>query len=84
MTSIKRSQHSYLQTAGLVTGGTTLLLGLLALKYPDRPIFTERHDELPYPGGYPLVGMAPDIIKNRETIHCFFLQVFESLNTLTW
>ncbi|SAL94944.1 hypothetical protein [Absidia glauca] len=84
MTSIKRSQHSYLQTAGFITGGTTLLLGLLALKYPERPIFAERHDELPYPGGYPLVGMALDIMKNKETIHCFFLQVFENLNTLTW
>ncbi|ORZ17105.1 cytochrome P450 [Absidia repens] len=80
---MKKSQHPYLQTAGLVAGGTTLLLAALAVKYPDRPAFTESRDDIPSSGGYPLIGIAPGIIRNKERLHEYFLEGFEKLNTLT-
>ncbi|KAI8089636.1 cytochrome P450 [Halteromyces radiatus] len=72
-----------MQTAGLIAGGTTLVLAALAMKYPDRPIFTESRDDIPSSGTYPLIGITPKIFRNKETIHHFFLEGFEKLDSLT-
>lgn len=84
MTStMKKSQHPYMQTANMVAGGAALVLAALALKYPDRPAFTESRHDIPSGGGYPLIGIAPSIILNKERMHDYFLEGFEKLNTMT-
>ncbi|KAI8336321.1 cytochrome P450 [Chlamydoabsidia padenii] len=84
MTStMKKSQHPYMQTANMVAGGAALVLAALALKYPDRPAFTESRNDIPGSSGYPLIGIAPHIIKNKDRLHEFFLENFEKMNSMT-
>jgi hypothetical protein len=81
--SAKKSQHPYMQTASLITGGATLLLAALAYKYPDRPMFTEARDGFLAPAAYPLVGITPSVLMRRHTIHDYLLELVERYHVLT-
>lgn len=83
MTSLKKSQHPYLQTAGLIAGGTSLVLAALAYKYPDRPMFSESRDDIFTADGHPLIGITLSIFKQRQTIHDYFCNFSDRFEIMT-
>ncbi|CDS07716.1 hypothetical protein LRAMOSA01665 [Lichtheimia ramosa] len=78
-----RKNNPVLQKAGIIGGATAAVLGLLALKYPDRAIFDEHREGIPYTKGWPLVGILPTLVANKERIHHMFLEGFELSDSLT-
>lgn len=64
-------------------GVSAAIIGVCALKYPDRAIFDEKREDIASNGGWPIVGALPAIIYNAERMHEFLLNGFTQLNTLT-
>ncbi|KAI7891571.1 cytochrome P450 [Mucor mucedo] len=64
-------------------GVSAAIIGVCALKYPDRAIFDEKREDIASNGGWPIVGALPAIIYNAERMHEFLLNGFIKLNTLT-
>jgi hypothetical protein len=83
MTSLKKSQHPYLQTAGLIAGGTSLVLAALAYKYPNRPMFSDCRDDILNVDALPLIGITPAIFKHRQTIHDYFASLVDRFDEMT-
>ncbi|CAO3586330.1 unnamed protein product [Absidia cylindrospora] len=83
MTSANTFQHPYMTTATMVTAGAALLLSALAVKYPNRPIFTEDREDIPSNCAYPLVGITPSLLKNKDVLHQFLFDIFEKHNIMT-
>ncbi|OAD71650.1 cytochrome P450 CYP5203 [Phycomyces blakesleeanus NRRL 1555(-)] len=52
------------------------VLILLALRYPDRAIFTEHREGVPHDKGLPLVGQLFSLLKNKYRIHDFQAEKF--------
>ncbi|KAG0174495.1 hypothetical protein DFQ28_002952 [Apophysomyces sp. BC1034] len=72
-----------LKTAGIIGGATTAVLAVLAIKYPDRAVFDEHREGVPYRPGWPLLGSLPSILYNNQTMHDFFLRGFTDSGALT-
>lgn len=74
-----------LPAAQAVTLSGAVLLGLLALKYNDRAIFSEKPDDrIPRtPGTQPLVGDLFTMIAAKNRMYDYLTECFENLNTLT-
>ncbi|KAI9009909.1 cytochrome P450 [Phycomyces nitens] len=62
---------------------SAVVLGLLALKYPDRAIFSEHRKGIHHSRGWPLLGATPSFIWNKDKIHDYFLNQFEKSGALT-
>lgn len=82
MNNIKQSQNTYLQKIGLFSSVTATILGILAIKYPDRLVFTE-YRGIPSLSGYPLVGTTPSIVKNRDRLQELVLENLEKIDGMT-
>ncbi|KAI7852169.1 cytochrome P450 [Circinella umbellata] len=78
-----RKNNSALQKIGIIGGASAAILGLLALKYPDRAIFDEHREGIPTQPGYPLVGGLPTIVRYKEKMHDLFMTGFELTGALT-
>ncbi|KAI9490825.1 cytochrome P450 [Zychaea mexicana] len=78
-----RKNNAILQKIGVVGGATAAVLGLLALKYPDRAIFDEHREGIVRQPGWPLVGGLPSIVGNKEQMHELFMAGFENTGALT-
>ena len=76
-------KNSALQKIGMIGGASAAILGLLALKYPDRAIFDEHREGIVTQPGYPLVGGLPAIVINKEKMHDLFMTGFELTGALT-
>ncbi|CAO3607788.1 unnamed protein product [Cunninghamella blakesleeana] len=83
MSSLRKSQNSYLQTAGMAAGAAAAVLGVLAYKYPDRLVFTESREEIPTFDTYPLIGITPRILMNMNRVQDYFLEALERYDVLT-
>lgn len=59
------------------------LTAALALKYPDRAVFDEHRENVPYSKGLPIVGNLPNIFKNKERYFEYVVEIYEKLDTLT-
>ncbi|KAI9310986.1 cytochrome P450 [Dichotomocladium elegans] len=78
------STHPVLSRIGILSGATAAVLGVLALKYPDRAIFDEHRKGIALPpGGWPLVGSLPAVLSNKESIHHLFHNGFEKTKSMT-
>lgn len=64
-------------------GYSALLTIALALKYPDRAIFDENPKGVACKKGWPLIGLLPAAIKNRQSIHELFMNGFNELDSMT-
>ena len=63
---------------------TTAVLGLLALKYNDRAIFTDRRNDIPnLPKSVPLFGILFDQIANKERNLDWFNENITKLDSMT-
>ncbi|KAL0076498.1 cytochrome P450 [Phycomyces blakesleeanus] len=68
---------------GMISSASAIVLGLLALKYPDRAAFYERRKGIYHSRGWPILGATPSMIWNKEVIHEYFLHQFEKSGVLT-
>ncbi|KAI8139709.1 cytochrome P450 [Fennellomyces sp. T-0311] len=68
---------------GATVAAGTAILGLLALKYNDRAIFTERREGIPFVRGDPLVGSLFQQLKNKDRVLDNILDMVESHDALT-
>ncbi|KAI7855016.1 cytochrome P450 [Circinella umbellata] len=66
-----------------ITATAITVLGLLALKYNDRAVFTKRRDDVPFIKGLPLVGNLFRTIATVDIIYDDLTESFEKLDTLT-
>ena len=66
-----------------ITATAITVLGLLALKYNDRAVFTKRRDDVPFIKGAPLVGNLFHTIATVDIIYDDLTESFEKLDTLT-
>ena len=66
-----------------ITATAITILGLLALKYNDRAVFTKRRDDVPFIKGDPLVGNLLHTIATVDIIYDDITENFEKLDTLT-
>ncbi|KAG0796934.1 hypothetical protein G6F16_000497 [Rhizopus arrhizus] len=71
------------QKIALTGAAASSLFTLIALKYHDRPVFSEHQKEVPHVKGYPLVGNLPTLLHNIPRIYDYQLENFERLDTLT-
>ncbi|KAL0080217.1 cytochrome P450 CYP5203 [Phycomyces blakesleeanus] len=78
-----RNKNLLSSNLGVVSTATIGVLLLLALKYPDRAIFTEHRDGVPHEKGLPLVGHLFGLLKNKYRIHDFQTDKFVKLDTMT-
>ncbi|KAI8889502.1 cytochrome P450 [Backusella circina FSU 941] len=76
-------QNSVVQNLGIVGATTAAAVSLLALKYNDRPAFTDHYEGLPHGRGYPLLGSLPTILGNIPRIHDMMCDLFERLDSMT-
>ncbi|CAO3649321.1 unnamed protein product [Cunninghamella echinulata] len=83
MSSLRKSQNSYLQTAGMIGGATVAILGALAYKYPNRLAFTEERESITSMNALPLVGITPLIMKNMNRVQEYFMENLDKRNVLT-
>ncbi|KAI9309679.1 cytochrome P450 [Cunninghamella echinulata] len=83
MSSLRKSQNSYLQTAGIAAGAAAAVLGVLAYKYPNRLVFTEDREDIPSFDALPLVGITPRIVTNMNRVQNYFLEALERNHVLT-
>ncbi|ORZ16397.1 cytochrome P450 [Absidia repens] len=72
-----------MKTATLLTAGATLLLSALAVKYPNRPIFTEDREDIPSICAHPLVGITPTLLLAKDIFHQYLFDLFEKVNVMT-
>ncbi|KAI9323448.1 cytochrome P450 [Dichotomocladium elegans] len=66
----------------MVSGASAAVLGLLALKYNDRSIFTEPKEDVIFIKGHPLVGSLFKLIKNKDRLHDYVTYNFDRHNTM--
>ncbi|KAI9010412.1 cytochrome P450 [Phycomyces nitens] len=67
-----------------IAGSTVLgVLIILALKYPDRAVFTKRRDDVPTVKGLPLVGHLFNMLMNKHRILELQQEAFDSTKSLT-
>ncbi|KAI9491492.1 cytochrome P450 [Zychaea mexicana] len=59
-------------------------LGLLALKYNDRALFTEKREGMPFAPGDPIFGGLIHQLKNKNRLLDDILDTMEKYNTLTF
>ncbi|KAI9299611.1 hypothetical protein BJ944DRAFT_245032 [Cunninghamella echinulata] len=83
MSSLRKSQNSYLQTAGMIGGATVAVLGALAYKYPNRLAFTDEREGITSMNALPLVGITPLIMKNMNRVQEYFMENLDKRNVLT-
>ncbi|KAI9493381.1 cytochrome P450 [Zychaea mexicana] len=69
--------------AGFATLTGAALLGLLALKYNDRAVFTERREGIPNVPGMPLFGLMFEQIAKKDRFLDFFLEKVEHMDVMT-
>ncbi|CAO3607772.1 unnamed protein product [Cunninghamella blakesleeana] len=70
-------------TFNIAAGATAAVIGALAYKYPNRVVFTDARADIDSIGGYPLIGVTPDIVRNRERIQELFMENFDRFDKLT-
>ncbi|KAI9253973.1 cytochrome P450 [Phascolomyces articulosus] len=81
--------NDLLMTSANNIGGTVALissaaLGLLAFKYNDRAIFTDRRDDIPHHiPGVPIFGALFDQVANKDRILDWFKENIDELDTMT-
>ncbi|KAF7728512.1 hypothetical protein EC973_005916 [Apophysomyces ossiformis] len=83
MLTLDNKHNALLTTAGLIGGTVTAILAALAVKYPDKAVFDDPHEELPLRKGWPLLGTLPHFLYNSQIAHDFFLRDFILLDALT-
>lgn len=76
-------ESTFLRNAGVAGGTVAAVLGLLALKYPDRAVFAEEREGIPPLPGVPLLGSLPNAIANQPVFYDWVCRQFEQLDTLT-
>lgn len=64
-------------------GISAAIIGVCALKYPDRAIFDEKREGIASKGGWPIVGSLPAILYNAENMYDYLLNGFTVMNSLT-
>lgn len=70
-------------TFNIAAGATAAIVGALAYKYPNRVVFTDARADIASIGGYPLIGVTPDIVRNRERIQELFMENFDKVDEMT-
>ncbi|KAI9309677.1 cytochrome P450 [Cunninghamella echinulata] len=81
MDTIQKPSSS-LQKIGMIGGLSATLLSILAIKYPDRLVFTE-YRGIPSFSGSVLVGTTPSIIKNKHKLQELILENLEKIDGMT-
>ncbi|KAI8139710.1 cytochrome P450 [Fennellomyces sp. T-0311] len=71
---------SVVRVAAVVSAAT---VGLLALKYNDRALFTEKREGIPFAKGKPVVGGLIHQLQNKDRILDDFLETMEKYDTMT-
>jgi hypothetical protein len=71
--------------AAIVLSAVATLTGLLALKYPDRALFDEHRENVPYPkkGTVPILGNLLNVSRNKNRYFEYVVELYEQLDTLT-
>ncbi|OBZ90065.1 hypothetical protein A0J61_01881 [Choanephora cucurbitarum] len=77
--SLDKRTLEALATVG-ITAAT--VIGVLGLRYHDRPLFYEHPEGIPYRKGKPLVGVLPDMLRNIHRLHDYMLEGFEESGSL--
>ncbi|KAI9309683.1 cytochrome P450 [Cunninghamella echinulata] len=67
----------------MAVGASAAILGALAYKYPNRLVFTDARSDILSIGGYPLIGVTPDIIANKERMQELFMENFDKIKEMT-
>ncbi|CAO3649312.1 unnamed protein product [Cunninghamella echinulata] len=81
MDTIQKSSYS-LQKISMIGSLSATLLSILAIKYPDRLVFTE-YRGIPTLSGSVLVGTTPSIIKNKHRLQELILENLEKIDGMT-
>jgi fatty acid omega-hydroxylase len=76
-------QNSAVQNLGIVGATAAAAISILAMKYNDRPAFTEHYEGLPHGKGAPFLGSLPNVLKNIPRIHDLMCELFEGLDAMT-
>ncbi|KAI8140191.1 cytochrome P450 [Fennellomyces sp. T-0311] len=69
--------------ATILGGSIVAIVALLALKYNDRPVFAEARKDMASFRSHPLLGSLIYVNRNKNRIHEFILEEFESQNKST-
>ena len=75
--------HSLSSADGNIIIGCAAALGLLAFRYNDRAIFTERRKGIFFAPTDPLVGGLLKQLNNKHRLHDYLIEVMEKLDVMT-